>query len=153
MRRIVLVSTGFLLLVGCGPPQRDSGTLKGTITYKGQAVNGATLLLYPTKGLGGGEGPAWPVPVGQDGTFDASEVPAGDYAIVVEPAEGSGAGAAQSLDNSSPEMKAKAQGMQDKLKTTATIPIPDKYKVRATSNLSCTIAKGTNPPLKLELKD
>ena len=54
--------------------------MKGTITYKGQPVNGALLKLYPTSG-----GDIYTaIPVGPDGAFSTADVPPGDYKIVVE---------------------------------------------------------------------
>ncbi len=84
MRRTVFVSIGLLLLAGCGPAGSGRGVVKGTITYKGQPVNGALLKLYPTSG-----GDIYTaIPVGQDGAFSTADVPPGDYKIVVEGATG-----------------------------------------------------------------
>ncbi len=84
MRRSVLVTIGLLLLTGCGPAGHGKGIVKGTITYKGQPVNGATLLLYPAAG-----GDIYtPIPVGQDGAFSTADVPLGDYKVVVQGSTG-----------------------------------------------------------------
>ena len=85
MRRIVFVSIGLLLLIGCGPAGHGKGIVKGTITYKGQPVNGATLQFYPASG---GDIYSATLTAGQDGSFSSADVPPGDYKIVVQGATG-----------------------------------------------------------------
>jgi hypothetical protein len=78
MRWIVTVSVVLLLLVGCGPRGSRGGGLSGTVSYKGQPINGAALTLYDTKGG------MLIVPVTPDGTFRTTDVPPGEYKVVVQ---------------------------------------------------------------------
>jgi hypothetical protein len=145
MRRIVTVSVVLLLLVGCGKSRNPSGTLSGKVTYKGQPVNGATLLLYPTAA---GQGAEFPIPVAQDGTFRTSDVPLGNYKVVVQPSAGD---PGPSTKGMTPDQIAKMKEKIDSLKTPATIPIPDKYKQKEKTDLTVNVTGGSqqwDPELK-----
>ncbi len=149
MWRILLVSIGLLTLMGCGSKRNQSAVVSGTITYKGQPVNGASLHLYPTSG--GGVDPT--IPVNQEGMFRISNIPPGEYKIVVEATQG---GRMPTLPkNADPakaaEMKQKLEAMQGMGKPT--IPFPTKYKSIRSTDLKCTINQGEQTPLNLELKD
>ncbi len=136
MRRIVLVSVAFLLAAGCGPTS-NKAELKGTLTYKGQPVNAASILLYPSADKDAG---SISIPVTKDGAFDSTDVPAGDYRIVVKATNGP-KGKIEPGVNSSPGGP------------TPTIPFPDKYKDIKSTDLTCTVKPGEQASLKLELKD
>lgn len=144
MRRSVTVLIALLLLVGCRSrsPRCD---LSGTITYKGQPVNGASLTLIPT----GGKGQEVLVPVGQDGTFNSADVPVGDYKVVVE---GSPGNPGPSTKGMTPDQLAKMKDKLAELKTPATIKFPDKYKQPEKTDLKVTATPGQQT-VTLELKD
>jgi len=145
MRRTALVFLGFCFLVGCNTSKVAKGTLSGTVTYKGQPVNGGSLLLYTPAGAEA----AAPIPLGQDGTFKAADVAAGDYKVVIQPSEGYKGPPTQGM---SPEMMAKMKANPD-FNQPATIKIPDKYKKIETSDLTLTVNKGGETKVNLELKD
>jgi len=146
MRRIVTVSLGFLLLMGCGPKRSASGVVSGTITYKGQPVNSATLMFHPAAGAGSD----LPIPVSEEGTFQMTDVPPGDYKVVVQ---GKAADAGMpSLAGLPPAKAAEAKEKLEKMKGRATIPFPDKYKHLNTTDLKATVSAGKQT-LPLELKD
>jgi hypothetical protein len=150
MRQIVRVSVGLLLLamlVGCGPTRR-SGVVSGKVTYKGQAVNDAALLLYPA-----GDAKADPVtiPVTEDGSFRITDLPPGEYKVVVQGAEGGGSDASL-LKNAPPEKRAELKSMMEGQKSPTTIPFPNKYKNARTSDLRCTVTD-KNQTLDLVLTD
>ena len=134
-----------MLLVGCGGKSSKSGSLTGTITYKGQPVNGAALFLHPP---GGGD--AILVPVSQEGTFSSADVPPGEYKVVVQ---GTAGAAPASLKGMPPDKQAEAKKKLEKMTTPATIPYPDKYKKLATSTLTVSVVAGKETPVKLELTD
>jgi hypothetical protein len=146
MQRLIAVSIGLLLLAGCGSSRAPSGWVSGTITYKGQPVNGAALLLYPTSGALGAE---VTIPVTQEGTFRAADVPLGEYKIVVQPNPGD---PGPSTKGMTPEQLAKMKDQLDKMKTPATITIPEKYKTKDKTDLTVTVTRG-EVKLPLELKD
>jgi hypothetical protein len=106
----------------------------GSVTYKGQPVNGAALLLHPT---GGGE--AIVIPVAQDGTFKSADIPQGDYKVVVEGTEGQ---PGPPTDRMSPKQLAKASEKLSKLSTPPTIPFPDNYKSAQTTPLTLSVRGG-----------
>src|SRR5438067_10329486 len=88
MRQIVGVSVGLLLLavlVGCGSKRPKVGAVSGKITYKGRPVNDAALLLYPT---GGAVTNPITIPVTSGGDFRITDVPPGEYKVVVQGSEG-----------------------------------------------------------------
>jgi hypothetical protein len=145
MRRIAIVVVVAFVAVGCNVSKLPKGTLSGSITYKGQPVNGGTLQLISTSG--GSE--AAPIPIAQDGTFKAADVPAGDYKAVVQPSEGYKGPPAKGM---SPEMQAKMKGNSD-FNQTGTIPIPEKYKKPETTDLTLTVNKSGETKVNLELKD
>jgi hypothetical protein len=148
MKRIGIISIGFFLLVGCGPTN-SGGTVTGTITYNNKPVNGATLMLYPA---GGGE-LYTPITADQKGAFSMSDVPPGDYKIIVEGDAGNN-GVPPAPPKDSPNA-AKMQEALNKMKDTSppTIPFPPKYTQLQKTDLTCTVKKGETTQLKLELND
>lgn len=158
MRQFLIVLIALLPLLGCGKKRTlTDGGIAGTITYKGNPVNGALLRFYPIPG----PDPQIPViSVDQQGKFNAV-IPPGEYKIVVEPSGGppKGMGNAGMAPPRGGKMDpAKAEEMQRKLAgvqgnmPTATIPFPNKYKQMETTDLKATIVQGENS-LNLELKD
>ena len=150
MRQIVRVCVGLLLLavlIGCSK-RHKSGEVSGKITYKGQPVNDAALMLYPS---GGDDTNPITIPVDHEGSFRIIDVPPGEYKIVVEGSEGA--------DNEAMLLKVlpkdKQAEMKAKMQSQAppkTIPFPKKYKDLKKTDLQCKITD-KNQPLDLELKD
>jgi hypothetical protein len=139
MRRIVVVLVGLMLLAGCGS-KGAKGAVSGKLTYNGQPVNGALLTLYPGQ---------YPIPVSQEGEFNVTAVPNGEYKVVVEGTPGQ---SGPPLVGIPPEKMAEAKEKAAKMSTPATIKFPDKYKSEATTPLKMTISGGSQN-LNLELKD
>ncbi len=117
-----------LALAGCGP---RTGTVSGTVTYKGQALgNGSVMFL--TK-----DGKAQSGLIGSDGSYTVANVPSGPVTITVQttpPAGAQGGG-----------MKVKGTEMPDMGGGTAAgkyVPIPDKYKNKDQSGLSYDVTAG-----------
>jgi carboxypeptidase family protein len=135
MRRIVTVSLVALLLAGCGPRGKKSGTVSGKVTYQGQPVNGAALLLYPSAG---GD-TAITVGVNQAGEFHIVDVPPGEYKIVVRGTAGAQQVDPRLLKKMSPEKRAEAEAKLKDMNTPPTIKFPDKYKDPKTTDLKVTI--------------
>jgi len=145
MRSVLTVSIGLLLLTGCGP-SIVKGVVSGTVTYKGQPVNGATLFLYPTTT---GQGSEMTIPVDQEGAFRASDVPAGDYKVVVQPSKGNSGPKTKGMTK---EQLAQMKDQIDSLKSAATIKIPEKYTKQEKSDLKMTVGAGEQT-VPLELHD
>jgi hypothetical protein len=145
MRRLVIVLCFAVFLAGCGDKKTATAVVSGTITYKGQAVNGGSLILYPATG----EGPTVNIPITQSGSFRTSDVPEGEYKVVVQPS----AGFEPKLQKGSdPSKNPEIQQKMEQLKQPATIPIPEKYKKRLDTDLKITVTKGEQT-ITLELKD
>jgi hypothetical protein len=144
MRRIVTVSILLLFLIGCRPKGGKGGLVQGKLTYKGQPVNNAALILIAT----GGKGESVSIPVSQEGTFSSADIPPGEYKIVVEGSSGAGVDTSR-MD---PAKLAQAKEKIERMKGKPTIPYPDKYKSHLTTDLVRTIVKGEQT-LDLELKD
>jgi hypothetical protein len=151
MKRIILTSIALLLVVGCTSKRNPNGSISGTIHYKGKPVNGATLRLHPVSG----EGPDIPIPVSQEGTFSGYDIPPGEYKIVVEsqdpPPEALKMPELPKDSAKAEEMKQKFQQMRGQ--EAPTIPYPNKYKKVESTELRCTVTKGKQEKLVLELKD
>jgi hypothetical protein len=147
MRRIVTVSLVALLLAGCGPKRTKTGTVSGKVSYKGQPVNGAALLLYPAA-----EGnTAITVSVNQAGEYHIVDVPAGEYKIVVRGTAGAQQVDPRLLKKMSPDKQAEVKEKLSHMNTPPTIKFPDKYKDPKTTDLKVTITdKDQSKDLDLE---
>jgi hypothetical protein len=135
MRRIVTVSLVALLLAGCGPKRPKTGTVSGKVSYKGQPVNGAALLLYPAAG----GSTAITVGVNQEGEFHIVDVPAGEYKIVVQGTAGAQQVDPRLLKSMPPEKQAEVKEKLSHMNTPPTIRFPDKYKDPKTTDLKVTV--------------
>ncbi len=153
MLRIIRVSVGLLLLLtmlaGCGSKRVKPGTVSGKVTYKGQPVNDAALLLY-SKSDNDQTNPIT-ISVDGEGSFSISDVPPGDYKIVVQGSEGVDNEAAM-LRFLPPDKREEMKAKMSNQATPKTIPFPNKYKNLQTTDLQCTITE-KDQPLDLELKD
>lgn len=157
MKRIIFVSIGFLLLMGCGKKSDTGGTLTGTLRYKGKPINGASLVLHPASDTGNDIS----IQVSQEGTFNGYNIPPGEYKIAVQAQEIPPD--VQRRMQAPPKMPKdmdpeKAKEMEQKFQqayqpVVPTIPYPNKYKDINTTDLKCTVISGKNPSLDLELKD
>jgi hypothetical protein len=152
MRRILFVSIVLLPLMGCGSRDKQGGVISGKITYKNQPVNGAMLQLHPDPG----PGVEISIPVTQEGTFRASNIPPGEYKIVVSSSQAPPGGRNMPTIPKGTD-PAKAEEMRQKLQQmqgqdAPTIAYPNKYKNIASTDLKCTIKEG-DQTLPLELKD
>jgi hypothetical protein len=135
MRRIITVLIVALLLAGCGP-KRKTGAVSGTLTYKEQPVNGAALFLYAA---GGDQKSAITVAVTQEGTFLITDVPPGEYKVVVQGTAGAQQVSPAALKKMPPDKAAEMKEKLSKMSTPPTIPFPNKYKDLKTTDLKVTI--------------
>jgi hypothetical protein len=150
MPRIIRISLGLLVLavlVGCVSKRSKYGDVTGKLTYKGQPVNDAALLLYP---ISGADTPIT-IPVDSEGNFRITDVPPGEYNVVVEGSEG-GDNEAAMLKFMPKEKQAEMKSKMQAQATPKTIPFPKKYKSLRTTDLKCTITD-KDQPQNLELKD
>jgi len=75
---MLVVLAGALAVAGCG---RSSGTVTGTVTYKGKALKGGSVVFIPPAG---GQAATVSAQIGEDGTFTAEKVPVGDVKVTVD---------------------------------------------------------------------
>ncbi len=132
------------MLAGCGSGNSRGGLVEGKLSYKGRPINGAALSLYPQ---GGGE-PIL-IPVDQDGLFRSSDIPPGDYTVVVEGTPGDPGPPTAGMP---PDKLAKAKEKLAGMSTPPTIPFPDKYKEPATSDKHVKVVAGKQS-MDLDLTD
>jgi hypothetical protein len=144
MWRLVLLSFGILTLFGCSGGKKPNGVVSGKLTYKGNPVNGAALQLIQATGAG----ESYRFPTTQEGAFHISDVPAGEYKVVVQPSPGY----TPNTKGMDPAVLAENRSKMEEMKTPGTIPIPDKYKQRTTTDLTLTVTK-EDQTVNLELKD
>jgi hypothetical protein len=139
MRRIVTVSMVVLLLAGCGGSKRvKHGVVSGKVTYKGQAVNDAALVLYPV----GAAPETVPVtlPVSHEGEYSTSpETPTGEYKVIVEGSKGTSQVPPELLKRMTKEKQAEMKAKLDPMSTPPTIRFPDKYKDVNKTTLRLTV--------------
>jgi hypothetical protein len=149
MRSIVPILTGLVLaavVVGCGPKRPHSSVITGKVTYKGQPLAHATLLVYPP-GLQENLAPL-AYGIQEDGSYKISDLPAGEYKMVIQGAQETGEA---DLSKIPPEKRAEVKEKLDKMRTPATIPFPKKYQSPSTTPLKCTITdKDQQQDLTLE---
>jgi hypothetical protein len=149
MVRVVVGMLFLAVLIGCGSRAKKAGTVSGTLTYKGQPLNNAALLLYPAADTSANP---LTIPVGEGGSFRISDLPMGDYKVVVQGTEGSSEVSSMSLKNIPAEKLAEVKAKLDRMKTVATIKFPNKYKDVKTTPLTCKIT-GSDETMNLELTD
>ena len=145
MRRLVAISIGLLILVGC---RSKVESLSGTITYKGQPVNNVMLHLYPVDG----KSPDVPIPVTQEGTFRTTGVKPGEYKVVVIPPQTDDMASKFRNMKGAQAEEAKKKLQQNQSQEKPTIAFPRKYQNTMSSDLKCTITGGQQV-LPLELKE
>ena len=145
MRRLVAISIGLLILVGC---RSKVESLSGTITYKGQPVNNVMLHLYPVDG----KSPEVSIPVTQEGTFRTTSIKPGEYKVVVETRQTDDMAAKLKSMKGAQAEEAKKKLEQNQSPEKPTIPFPKKYQNIVNTDLKCTITGGQQV-LPLELKD
>jgi hypothetical protein len=129
------------LLVGCHTSKVSKSAVSGTLTYKGRPVNGGAIVLFSS-------GSEVTVPLDQDGRFRSADIPVGDYKVVIEPSEGI---VGPPGENMPAKMKEKLKNAN--MSQPPTIPIPEKYKNKETTDLTLTINKNGETNVNLELKD
>jgi hypothetical protein len=139
-----------VLVVGCTSTKANPVKVSGKVTYKGAPVPGGTIQF--TKEGGGFAS----CPLSKDGSYSASDLPVGEYAVAVEtesantgahPAVGSygkGKGGMSPGPGGAPPAPPSAGDY---------VKIPAKYKKKETSGLKVSLAAGDNPDKNFDLAD
>ena len=146
MKRVVEFAAGALLLVvvaGCGgravdPNRPKVAPAEGVVTYKGSAVEGATVTFIPD----GGTPAAY-------GTTDSS----GQFAASAFPPDEGAAPGRYKVTISKTETSQAAGGGHDAETTFTKNLLPAKYASPETSGLTAEIPEGGKTDIKFELTD
>jgi hypothetical protein len=152
MQRIVTVFVGLAIAVvvaGC-TSKAKYGVVSGKITYKNQPVNNSALLLYPA--VGADPPLTITVPVDAEGNFKITDVPPGDYKVVVKGTKGAGEAPKMDFSKLPPEKAAEAKEKLAKMNTPPTIKFPTKYEELKTTKLTCKITE-SDDTMNLVLED
>ncbi len=134
LRPLLFLALIVAVASGCGG-RSSSRSVKfyGKVTYKGAPVTGANMVAYAGE-VGN------PIAVAADGSFNASQLPAGDFVVTVEneflnPDKPDYAGK-KGMGSPMPAGKGAPAGVYIKL--------PEKYKKKETSDLKITLVNGNN---------
>jgi len=108
-----------IALAGCGP---SVGALTGKVTYNGTPLKGGSVTLVPDGG-----GPSFSTQIQEDGTYNFTQVKAGNYKVCVETASVKG-----SASQAGPSYGGKSFGGKDKYKFKNEPPpgakVPEGYR-------------------------
>jgi hypothetical protein len=140
------LSGGVLLLLATAAAGCGSGTVRGKVSYKGQALGGGTVVFtVPGKGSVRAE-------IGEDGTYTASNCPPGRAKLTVETASAQPAGIRDPRAGPSAGMRpppgavpegADASFYQAIPKKGKYVAIPAKYNDPDKSGLEYTVHSGS----------
>ena len=133
---MLVVLAGALAVAGCG---RSSGTVTGTVTYKGKALKGGSVVFIPPAG---GEAATVSAQIGEDGTFTAEKVPVGDVKVTVDTSY------LKPAPRTGPREYQAPPGHENPNKSSGNsganyVPIPPKYADPAQTPLKCTVKSGS----------
>lgn len=147
-RLSLLLPVGLLLVLGCGEKKGTVARLSGTVKYKGTPVT-AGMITFAAKGEGGDPSGSYPVPITSDGTYSASQLPAGELVVAIETESANpknrrsfdqyGGGKGKEMMKRSPAPEGVGSGPKGTY-----VKIPDKYKDPKTSGLTVTVTSGKN---------
>ena len=146
-----MISWCLLLALGCSA-QKGPATAKvsGVVTYKGQPVDGATVVFAPP--AGGRPGTAT---TDAQGRYELSSygekdgaVP-GDYKVTVQKTKTEGAEPNLTYEQMN-EMQSRGEDIPGPVSINL---LPEKYLSAATTDLNATVKPGTQNDIPLELKD
>jgi hypothetical protein len=141
-----------LLLLGLAAGCGATGTVSGTVTYKGKALKAGTVTFMTDEG-----GHVFSSEIKEDGTYTVSRVPAGPVKITVRSVEaftppgagmmmGRGGGPkgapGGAADNIKPPPGVDMSGFNPSSSNDKAMKIPAKYKDFATSGLTYTVTSG-----------
>lgn len=123
----VLLAAGCVTLASCGgryePIPETGATLEGTVTYKGEKVGAALIILAGTSG--GAQGT-----VGDDGRYKIENAPLGEVKIGVNTAAAKG--------------MAMGRAAGQHTKAAKLLDVPGQYADPIKSGITTTVQKGNN---------
>lgn len=139
VRRAVLAAAAACgaVIVSCGPPAgqqlpESGATLEGTITYAGEPVTVAMVIVTAPGGSATGQ-------AGEDGRYKVENVPVGAVKVGVNTTAAKGQFMSQVMASSYKGPDGKGTGKAPKFRD-----VPAKYADPETSGFTTTVGKGTN---------
>lgn len=150
-RSLIWMTIPLVFLGGCGPKHPTVEPVSGKVTFKGEAVEGATVTFFAE---GSGGHPAVGT-TGADGTFNLTSyepndgAPAGKHTVTVAKIESSGPSipAGESMEAAAARSAKGDTSNQEKML------LPAHYASASTSKLSFTVNKGEKNHFDIELKE
>lgn len=135
---LLFMSVG--LSLGCSPSNPNApATISGNVSYQGKPVKGGTLTFH-TNGFG-----SYPVLIRPDGTYAATDMPAGDMVVTVE-TESINPDKKKPIygdkDSGSKVMSPVPEGVNPKANLGEYVKIPPKYADQKKSGLTATLTTG-----------
>ena len=128
-------------LVGCSPPK---GIVSGKVTYKGELVTAGTVHFF------GPNDKTDTAYLNPDGTYEAVNVPVGPVKVAVTTPPPPDPSAAEKA-RSNPMLVAKNVNIKQQQENLKVVPVPRKYSLPGTSNISLTVKEGSQS-FDIELK-
>jgi hypothetical protein len=138
---LALAFAAAIVIPGCA---KQTGTVSGSVTYKGQPLKGGVVAFIPAAGA------SVPADIAEDGTYTAEDVPVGEVTVTVDtsslkpPAGFRGGGPPQYEPpaNAPAGTKYKPPDLGGNAKRY--VEIPDKYLDPQESGLKTTVKHGKN---------
>jgi hypothetical protein len=159
LRWLILASFFAALVIGCKGSSNPS-RVSGKVTYNGNPVTGGTITFIPAAGLEEAKGTGggfYQTRIKPDGTYERSEMPAGEFIVTVETESmNADASAKQGKGGFDPNQMGQMNQMEEMMKKKGAVPadagksggayvkIPAKYAEKSTTPLKTTLESGKN---------
>jgi len=149
-------AAGLLALValaGCGGKKGDFATVSGTVTYKGEPVEGAKVILHSTVEVEGKSSASFGALTDSQGKYVIATngkdpgIPPGLYKVTITKYEGKGP--QEGIDAGQLDAMASDQGFT--AKSGVKNLLPDQYASAQNSKLSVTLEVGKNENVNFTL--
>ena len=133
---------GMAFLIGCaGGNPNAPASFMGKVTYKGGPVGGGTVKLEKDGAIEGSRASA---NLNPDGTFNATDLPEGEYAVTIETDSAKGNAPTTYGANKGQKMTSSPIPQSANVVKPSYTAIPKKYGKKDTSGLKITLTRGKN---------
>jgi hypothetical protein len=131
---MLVVLVALIGICGCGPA---TGTVSGTVTYKGTKLKGGNVTFVSTEGK-----PSKSTTIQPDGTYMIVGVPAGAVKICVETQSLNPGVGSNTPKNEPPPGQKSPYGKRKQDNADLYVEIPDTYAQPETTKLTYTVTSG-----------
>jgi hypothetical protein len=145
MNKHRLVSLAVLAIgvgvIGCGGNPHAPARVSGKVTYNGKPVTGGSMAFVTP------DGNSYPAQLGSDGTYTATDLPAGELVVIIDTESLNPAKKPPAGSDAEKRMKYQMQkpppGVADQPRPEQFyVKIPEKYSNPKTSPLTVTLTSG-----------